>query len=124
MVSTGDDLEDEGFGFFGENDGLAAAPASAADVVDLGATLTIGNIEQWHSQLDKTLGGSSNVRLEAGALEQIDGTGLQLLCSFVKSARVLDVSVGWGGTSTWFLQSASYFGANEVLGIDVSKNAA
>ena len=126
MESSSSGPEDEGFGFFTDDHESPAAAAADpnAEVIDLGSILTIRNVEEWHGRLENALGRANSIKLEAGALDQIDGTGLQLLCSFVKSAKVIELSIYWGETSTRLLQSASYFGASKVLGIESHKNAA
>ena len=126
MASSSSAPEDEGFGFFTDDEDLPAAVAADpnAEVIDLGSTLTIRNVEEWHGRFESALGGVDSIVLEAGALDQVDGTGLQLLCSFVKSAKIIELSIYWGETSTRLLQSASYFGASEVLGVESHKNAA
>ncbi len=123
MASSVSDLEDEGFGFFSDDD-TPAAQDSGADVIDLGVALTIRNVEQLHGQLEKLLGGSGSVRFEGGDLDQIDGSGLQLLCCFIESARVCDLSIDWGEKSTQLRQSAINFGASELLGFAPDKKAA
>jgi ABC-type transporter Mla MlaB component len=126
MASSSSDLEDEGFGFFTDDDDLPVAAAADPDVevFDLGSTLTIKNVDQWHGRFESALGGVKSIKIEAAALDQVDGTGLQLLCSLFTTAREIELSIGWGETSARLGQSAGFFGAYNVLGIDSHKNAA
>jgi len=126
MASSSSDLEDEGFGFFTDDDDLpvAAAADPHVEVLDLGSTLTIKNVDQWHGRFESALGGAKNIKIEAAALDQVDGTGLQLLCSFFTTAREIELSICWGETSARLGQSARLFGACTVLGFDSHRNAA
>lgn len=101
---------DGGFGFFAND-----TPSSAAgDLIHLDV-LTINTVEAWHQRLSTLLDSGDSFALDAAELEQIDGCGLQLLCSFFASAESRRVAVRWQSASARLSASARHFGVDGTL---------
>ena len=108
--------DEEGFGFFSDDDD--------GDAINLGASLTIKNVDEWHSRLVALLEEPGDICFQASDIDQIDGCGLQLLCSFFKTAQTGGINPTWKGASPRFCESAAYFGVANELGVDAKKEAA
>jgi anti-anti-sigma regulatory factor len=60
--------------------------AAGAAVVKLGASLTLGNAGEIKETLAAAVAGGGKITLDAGAVEEIDLAGLQLICAAHRAA--------------------------------------
>lgn len=77
----------------------------------------IAKAEEIHQKLDGMLLCAEPIVLDAGKVERVDTAVLQMLYSFVTSARAAGVRVSWGEVSTEFRAGARQLGLDKVLAL-------
>lgn len=93
-----------------------SAPAAALAVLD--SSLTIADVSECHTCLRLHLQGEGALQLDGGAVEMIDGAGLQLLAACVKQAREQGREVRWQHISDPLALAAHTLGVAEALALD------
>jgi ABC-type transporter Mla MlaB component len=91
----------------------AAAAASVA-VTRLAGALSIRSVGQTIGELRGALG-SGTLRLDAGAVEQVDTAGLQLLVSALATASARGMAFEWVGVSATLRDAAAFLGLTDAL---------
>ncbi|MBF0257064.1 MAG: STAS domain-containing protein [Gammaproteobacteria bacterium] len=97
--------------------GPAAAPNGPVGAMDLGEVLSIREVGELHQQLLNSLIAQEGAEfsLDGGALQQIDGAGLQLLTAFVQELGRRGISCQWQRVSTALREGAETLGLVEAL---------
>lgn len=101
----------------------ATAPAAKENVVTLGESLTIQEVAGMLETLRRSLEVGGTVMLDAGELDQVDGAGIQLLCTFVKEAVSQHIEVKWVATTEKLQSAAELLGLAEVLKLSIKQAA-
>ncbi len=101
----------------------ATAPAAKENVVTLGESLTIQDVAGMLETLRRSLELGGTVTLNAGELDQVDGAGIQLLCTFVKEAVNQHIEVKWVATAEKLQSAAELLGLAEVLNLSIKQAA-
>lgn len=112
--------------------GPAAPPSAGAPrpqargiaCVGLPPTLTISEVGELHPVLLAALQAAAPVELDGGAVESVDGAGLQLLAGFVKSAEEISLPVSWRGASERLRNAADTVGLGDFLRLGPAAPAA
>jgi len=78
--------------------------------------LDITLVFQYYERFNEILNNHKSVVINAEKIEKVDGAGLQLLVTFIKSAKNLNLEVTWSGVSDDFKKSASLIGLSDSLG--------
>ncbi len=95
-----------------------AVPAS--DVIDLGDHMVISNVLEWHGKHSDIFEGKGKITLDGSNIEQIDGTGLQLLTALIKQAGSQNMAVSWKGASETLRAAAAQLGLSGALHLDAA----
>lgn len=85
--------------------------------VELPSSLTIADVGELHSTLVPKLQRVAPLFLDGKHVEVVDGAGLQLLASLVKTALEKGIEIRWQGASDGLLRAASQFGIAGRLGM-------
>ncbi|WP_177420302.1 STAS domain-containing protein [endosymbiont of Lamellibrachia barhami] len=93
------------------------------NVVTLGESLTIQDVAGMLETLRRLLELGGTVTLNAGELDQVDGAGIQLLCTFVKEAVNQHIEVKWVATAEKLQSAAELLGLAEVLNLSIKQAA-
>jgi anti-anti-sigma regulatory factor len=91
-----------------------------SDVIDLGDALIISNVLEWHGKLCNIFAAKGKIVLDGGNIEQIDGTGLQLLVALIKQAGAQGMEVSWKGVSETLRAGALQLALSEALHLDAA----
>jgi len=92
-------------------------PAEAVEnTVCFDEVLDITLVFQYYERFNEILNNHKSITINAEKVEKVDGAGLQLMASFIKSAKSLNVDVTWSGVSENFKKSASLIGLSTSLG--------
>ena len=78
--------------------------------------LDITLVFQYYERFNEILNKQKSIVLNAEKIEKVDGAGLQLIATFIKSAETLNVQVTWSGISDAFKKNASLIGLSSSLG--------
>lgn len=89
--------------------------ADNRSVVDLGEALDITAVGALRERLLDVLTHNEPVTLDATSTKQVDTAGLQVLCSFERSALEQGVSVTWGGQTKLIGERARLLGLSVLL---------
>ncbi len=100
--------------------GVAAKRKSsaAAECFSLGQSIVISNVQEWHEKMLAALSNKDGMLLDGSEIEQIDGTGLQLLVALSKEAANNKTEITWKAASETLCQNAAQLGVTEALGLD------
>jgi anti-anti-sigma regulatory factor len=91
--------------------------AEMRSVVDLGESLDIAAVGALRERLLDVLANNDPVTLDATSIQQVDTAGLQVLCSFARSAAEQGVSVTWAGQTELIGERARLLGLGVLLGM-------
>ncbi len=91
--------------------------AENQSVVELGESLDITAVAALRERLLDVLALNEPVTLDATSTQQIDTAGLQVLCSFARSATEQGVSVTWAGQTELIGARARLLGLGDWLGL-------
>ncbi|MBA1446248.1 MAG: STAS domain-containing protein [Chromatiales bacterium] len=123
-METSAEPADDGAGL---NTTFPAIEATVLDakenVVTLGESLTIQDVAGMLETLRRSLELGGTVTLNAGELDQVDGAGIQLLCTFVKEAVNQHIEVKWVATAEKLQSAAELLGLAEVLNLSIKQAA-
>lgn len=92
--------------------------ANEETVISCPPDLDIAYVGELHRLLGDTLEGAgedSILRIDASAVERVDGAALQTLCAFFIAGESLGVDVGWSGVSPKLADGARITGLERVL---------
>lgn len=89
-----------------------------AGVIDLGDVLVVSNVLEWQQKNPCIFDGTDTLTLDGGKIEQIDGTGLQLIAAIVKEAGRRGMRVAWTGASQTLCAGAAQLGLAGMLCLD------
>ena len=100
--------------------GVAAKrkPKAASIIFCLEESLVISGVMEWRDKMAAAISSQDEVILDGSEVEQIDGTGLQLLVALMKEAVSSNTTVTWKSASDVLLDSAAQLGLIEILGLD------
>lgn len=87
-------------------------------VVHLPAQLGIASVAELKTVLTDALAGGRPVTLDARAVEQIDGAGLQLLVVFHSAMQTAGQPLTWRRLPSALSEAAALFGVRKTLGLD------
>ncbi|TVS18498.1 MAG: STAS domain-containing protein [Gammaproteobacteria bacterium] len=100
----------------------AAAPhENGSRALALPAHCTIHEAASLRSSLLSLMDAADSVQLDAGALEQIDAAGIQVLAAFLRSRRRDGAKVVWQSHSTVLADASRRLGADELLELNGSR---
>jgi anti-anti-sigma regulatory factor len=102
-----------------DEDGMQMSSEHSSGYLDLGEILVISDAMEWYQKIIAVFEGATEIQLDGGRIEQIDGIGLQLLVAIFKQAAVKGVRVVWKGVSDTLLISAGQLGLIEILRLDL-----
>ncbi len=94
--------------------------ATDLGVLDLGDSLVISNVLEWHQKIVPIFDGAEKIILDGSKIDQIDGTGLQLLAALIKEAGTKGIDVAWKGNSETLRDAAAQLGLSGVLCLDAT----
>ncbi|RDH86953.1 MAG: hypothetical protein DIZ77_18740 [endosymbiont of Seepiophila jonesi] len=115
---------DDGAGLNTTSPGVeATVPAVKENVVSLGESLTIQEVAGMLETLRRSLEMGGTVTLNAEELDQMDGAGIQLLCTFAKEAVNQHIEIKWGATTEKLKSAAELLGLAEVLKLSIKQAA-
>ena len=93
--------------------------AAKKSVVDCGSSLTVATAAEMHHKLEAALKDSSNLHLNAQAVEKVDTAGLQLIVALYKEIDKLGGKVVWQEPSAVLRQASQTLGLTEQVGLDL-----
>lgn len=93
---------------------------SSSGILDFGDTLVISNVQEWHQKIASVFDSADKIKLNGGSIEQIDGTGLQLVAAIIKEAAARNIEVTWSAVSETLRDSAAQLGLSTVLHLDAT----
>ena len=108
----------------GEREMNDSSKVKSDDVVDLGCSLVISEVESCRNNLLEALQGGKALVLDGSEIQQIDGAGLQLLAAFAQEAEKLSVAFKWHGASQVLCDASRRLGLTEVLQLNAVCQAA
>lgn len=100
--------------------GKSGAKMAPVTEFDLGKTLTIAQVADWHYKLAGVFDLRESIFLEGGGIEKIDSAGLQLLAALMKEAEEVGVEVRWSAVSKPLRRNADQLGLRSILKLDAS----
>ena len=86
--------------------------------IDLGSSLIINEVETYRNTLLDALQAGSDLVLDGGEIQQIDGAGLQLLAAFAKEAEKTGVPCRWHAVSQVLCEAANRLDLSATLQLD------
>jgi len=92
--------------------------SAAPECFSLGESIVISNVQEWHEKMLAAISSKDELVLDGSKIEQIDGTGLQLLVAFMKEGATNKTNITWKGASDTLHQNAAQLGVVEALGLD------
>ncbi|MCF6354556.1 MAG: STAS domain-containing protein [Candidatus Polarisedimenticolaceae bacterium] len=110
-----------------DSDKVTATPPGSeknSDVIDLGGSLVISEVEAIRSGLLEALQSGKDLVIDGAEVEQIDGAGLQLLVACILEAERMHVTFKWCGASPALCCAADQLGLTEALQLDEIARAA
>ncbi len=123
-MGTSAESADDGVGLNATSPAVEATALDAKEnVVTLGESLTIQEVAGMLETLRRSLELGGTVTLNAGDLDQVDGAGIQLLCTFVKEAVNQHIEVKWSATAEKLQSAAELLGLLEVLNLPIKQAA-
>jgi anti-anti-sigma regulatory factor len=93
------------------------APVDSLEPVKLGASLGIAQAETLRTTLLETLSSGQPVVLDASEVASVDACIVQLLVSYVKTARARETPVSWASPSEALHDGASLLDLAEALAL-------
>jgi len=108
-LSKPEDLADEA-----ESEGLLASK-SCEDCINLGGSLVISEVEAWRTNLFTALQKGSDLVIDGGEIQQVDGAGMQLLAAFVLEAKRMHITFTWQGASPELCEASNQLGLTSLL---------
>lgn len=91
-------------------------PTNDSDIVFTGP-LTIATTEEWLSKIVEIVQTANEIQIDANEVSQIDGSGLQLICSLVKSAESKAIKIQWAGSNKTLKDAATQAGLDKAIGL-------
>ena len=88
--------------------------------IDLSGVLDISRVADLREELSASLENGHPLVIEAGDMERVDASILQLLCAFRQAAAVAGTEVSWGRVSEALRQAVEVTGLGGPLGLEVS----
>lgn len=100
--------------------GVAARRKSAvsSNILSLDGSIVISNVLEWHGKMVAAISGQDELVLDGGEIEQIDGSGLQLLVALMKEAAMSKTNISWKSASDVLCRNAAQLGLTEILSLD------
>jgi len=92
--------------------------SAAPECFSLGESIVISNVQEWHEKMLAAISGQDDLVLDGSKIEQIDGTGLQLLVALMKEGAANKTNITWKAASDTLHQNAAQLGVVEALGLD------
>lgn len=89
----------------------------AEATVELAKNSTLSDIPKLHERLKAVLESGDPVSIDIGAVADVDTAVLQLLCSFVLSAKAREIDVQWQGKSDVLSETAHRLGLDNDLSL-------
>lgn len=86
--------------------------------IKLESTVDITVVETLYGQFEEILSSNGPVAIDAGQVERIDTSSLQLIYTFKEQIDANGYDVKWGPLSENFLEIASLVGLHELLELD------
>ncbi|MBL4762590.1 MAG: STAS domain-containing protein [Gammaproteobacteria bacterium] len=93
-----------------------ALSTNDSDIVFTGP-LTIATTEEWLSKIVEIIQTAHEIKIDASEVSQVDGSGLQLICSLVKSAESKSIKVQWIGNNETVKDAAIQAGLDKAIGL-------
>ncbi len=84
----------------------------------LGDAVVISNVLELQEKIVAAISSQNEIILDGGEVEQIDGTGLQLLVGLMKEANSSKTAVIWKSASDTLCNNAAQLGLVEILGLE------
>lgn len=78
-------------------------------------SMDISIVSEFYEKLKKSLEMNVSIIIEAGNVEKVDASILQILCSFFLEASLRGVDVSWNNPSERLRFSARLIGVDELL---------
>jgi len=100
-------------------DGMHENSVQLSGTLDLGEVLVISDALEWYQKIIAVFDNATEITLDGGKIEQIDGIGLQLLVVIFKQASNQGIRVVWKGVSDTLLVSADQLGLVGILRLDL-----
>lgn len=101
-----------------EGTSTARKRGTRSRVVHLPAQLGIASVAELKTVLTDALASGRPVTLDARAVEQIDGAGLQLLVAFHNAMQAIGQPMAWKHLPSALSEAAALFGVRKTLGLD------
>jgi len=96
----------------------------AGNVIELGSSLVISDVEAYHATLLAALQKGSDLVVDGGDIQQIDGAGLQLLAAFALEAKRMCIVFKWQAASPVLCEGSEQLGLSDALQLkDICKAA-
>ena len=94
----------------------APEPAvTSGELLSLGSELTIKNVADFKQQIEASLTGDNDIRLDPGDLQKIDTSGLQLLYSLQKTLAKSSQQINWVSRNSVLDSAAELIGMDELI---------
>ncbi|MEM8497366.1 MAG: STAS domain-containing protein [Pseudomonadota bacterium] len=94
------------------------------DVVVLVPNLSLGEVTDLRKALARSVDGSTEVKIDASAVQSASTASMQLLLSFVQHVSTLkSVELIWVGVSEAFIDAATLLGIAEPMNINKSEDS-
>ena len=78
--------------------------------------LTIATTEEWLTKIVDCVNAANEIKIDASEVAQVDGSGLQLLCSLIKTAESKQINVTWTGNNESLQEAAKQAGLDKAIG--------
>jgi anti-anti-sigma regulatory factor len=100
--------------------GVAAKrkPKAGSGAIALGESLVISNVLEWKEKMIAAISNQDEIVLDGGEIEQIDGTGLQLMVGLMKEAASGESTITWKSASEVLCKNAAQLGLSEILSLE------
>ena len=94
---------------------MSETATETGQVLDLGTTLTIADITEWHGRFASAFERGSSIEINGAGIAQIDGAGVQLLVAIMKEAVARHVEISWSAVSETLREAVSQLGLKSVF---------
>ncbi len=95
--------------------GKDEATNDIGQTLDLGTSLTIAEVTEWHDRFASAFEHGSAVALKGEGIAQIDGAGVQLLVAVMQAAVTRQVKINWSTVSETLREAVTQLGLESVF---------
>lgn len=95
--------------------GKDEATDDIGQTLDLGTSLTIAEVTEWHGRFISAFEHGSSVALKGEGIAQTDGAGVQLLVAVMQAAVTRQVEINWSAVSETLREAVTQLGLESVF---------